>query len=65
PKTLMSTELLQNLLKIPLGCAVCFGSAEDPMTKGLNWGIATLLMIIVIVLSLIAYSLFKFAQRSR
>jgi len=31
-------------------CAVCFGAPEDPMTKGMQWGIASLLFILVPVL---------------
>ena len=31
-------------------CAVCFGAPDDPMTKGMQWGIATLLFILVPVL---------------
>ena len=31
-------------------CAVCFGAPDDPMTKGMQWGIATLLFVLVPVL---------------
>ncbi len=31
-------------------CAVCFGAPDDPMTKGMQWGIASLLFILVPVL---------------
>ena len=31
-------------------CAVCFGEPDSPMTKGLRWGIASLVLILVPVL---------------
>ena len=31
-------------------CAVCFGAPESPMTKGMQWGIASLILILVPVL---------------
>ena len=31
-------------------CAVCFGAPESPMTKGMQWGIASLVLILVPVL---------------
>ena len=31
-------------------CAVCFGAPDDPMTKGMQWGIASLIFILVPVL---------------
>ena len=32
-------------------CAVCFGAPDSPMTKGMQWGIASLFFILVPVLS--------------
>jgi len=31
-------------------CAVCFGTPDSPMTKGMRWGIASLIFILVPVL---------------
>ena len=31
-------------------CAVCFGAPDDPMTKGMQWGIATLIFFLIPVL---------------
>ena len=31
-------------------CAVCFGAPDSPMTKGMQWGIASLVLILVPVL---------------
>ena len=43
------------LLPSPLfACAACFGKSSDPLAHGMNWGIFTLLGIVVIMLSTIA-----------
>ncbi|HJN89063.1 MAG TPA: hypothetical protein QGG93_01925 [Verrucomicrobiota bacterium] len=31
-------------------CAVCFGAPDSPMTKGMQWGIASLFFVLVPVL---------------
>ncbi|MDP6083627.1 MAG: hypothetical protein QF663_09240 [Verrucomicrobiota bacterium] len=31
-------------------CAVCFGAPDSPMTKGMQWGIASLIFILIPVL---------------
>lgn len=35
-------------------CATCFGKSDSPMAQGMNWGIFTLLGVIVTVLAVIA-----------
>jgi heme/copper-type cytochrome/quinol oxidase subunit 2 len=35
-------------------CATCFGKSDAPMAQGMNWGIFTLLGVIVTVLATIA-----------
>ena len=35
-------------------CATCFGQSDSPMAQGMNWGIFTLLGVIVAVLGTIA-----------
>lgn len=37
-----------------LACATCFGKSDSPMAQGMNWGIFTLLGVIVTVLAAIA-----------
>jgi heme/copper-type cytochrome/quinol oxidase subunit 2 len=37
-----------------LACATCFGKSDAPMAQGMNWGIFTLLGVIVTVLATIA-----------
>ena len=43
-------------------CAVCFGAPESPMTKGMQWGIASLIFILVPVLGGVG-GLFVFLSR--
>tara|TARA_R100001443_G_scaffold39035_1_gene52473 strand:- start:7438 stop:7644 length:207 start_codon:yes stop_codon:yes gene_type:complete len=50
---------------ILLGCAVCFGAPDHPMTIGMQWGIVSLLLMLVLVLSwFIGLSLF-FNRRAK
>jgi hypothetical protein len=35
-------------------CAACYGKSNDPLAQGMNWGIFTLLGIVVLMLSSIA-----------
>lgn len=37
-----------------LACAVCYGRSDDPLAHGINWGIFTLLGVVVLMLSSIA-----------
>jgi hypothetical protein len=37
-----------------MACATCFGVSDSPMAKGMNWGIFSLLIVIVSVLASIA-----------
>jgi hypothetical protein len=34
-----------------LACAVCYGASDSPLAQGMNWGILTLLGVIVAVLA--------------
>ena len=31
-------------------CAACYGASDSPMAKGMNWGILSLLGVVVVVL---------------
>ena len=31
-------------------CAACYGASDSPMAKGMNWGILSLLAVVVMVL---------------
>jgi len=35
-------------------CAACYGASDSPMAKGMNWGILSLLGVVVMVLGGIA-----------
>jgi hypothetical protein len=45
-------------------CAACYGQSDDPMARGMNMGIFTLLIVVVGVLSGIAGVGIFFAVRS-
>lgn len=45
-------------------CAACYGQSDSPMAKGMNWGIASLLGVVVTVLGGIAASAVFLARRS-
>ncbi len=34
-----------------LACATCYGASDSPLAQGMNWGIATLLGVIGVVLA--------------
>jgi len=36
-----------------LACATCYGASDSPMAQGMNWGIFTLLGVILSVLTFI------------
>ena len=36
-----------------LACAACYGQSDSPLAKGMNWGIFTLLGVVVFVLGTI------------
>ena len=37
-----------------LACAACYGASDSPMAKGMNWGILSLLGVVVMVLGSVA-----------
>tara|TARA_Y100000589_G_C27082041_1_gene600068 strand:+ start:755 stop:973 length:219 start_codon:yes stop_codon:yes gene_type:complete len=46
-------------------CAVCFGAPDDPMTKGMQWGIATLIFFLLPVLGSVAGFFVFLSRRAR
>jgi len=45
-----------------LACAACYGQSDSPLAQGMNWGIFSLLGVVVCVLATIA-SFFVFLGR--
>ena len=45
-----------------LACATCYGKSDAPLAHGMNWGILTLLGVVVMMLSSIA-TFFVFLMR--
>ena len=54
-----------SFINILLPCAVCYGNPEDPMSKGMNMGVLTLMGFIVFILSIIAYSILSLFLKSK
>ena len=47
--------VVASILPPPLfACAACFGQSDSPLASGMNWGIFTLMGVIVTVLATIA-----------
>jgi hypothetical protein len=47
-----------------LACAACFGKSDSPMAQGMNWGIFSLLAVVVSVLAGIATFFIYLARKS-
>ena len=47
-----------------LACAACYGQSDSPMAQGMNWGIISLLAVVVSVLGSIAGFFIYLAKRS-
>ena len=45
-------------------CAACYGQSDSPMAHGLNWGIFSLLLVVVVMLSGITSFFVYLAKRS-
>ncbi|HWW03296.1 MAG TPA: hypothetical protein VNZ64_26575 [Candidatus Acidoferrum sp.] len=45
-------------------CAACYGQSDAPMARGMNWGILSLLGIIVLVLGCVAGFFVYLARRA-
>jgi uncharacterized membrane protein YidH (DUF202 family) len=61
------TILLLGLVAQPLplrACTACFGQSDSPMAEGMNWGILSLLVVVVGVLTGIASFFVFIAKRS-
>jgi len=47
-----------------LACAACYGQSDSPMASGMNWGILSLLGVILLVLGGVALSFISMARRA-
>jgi len=47
-----------------LACAACFGKSDSSLAKGMNWGIASLLVVVICVLGGIASFFIYIARKS-
>jgi hypothetical protein len=54
-KIIFTALVLAIFLPTPLfACAACYGKSDSPLASGMNWGIFTLLGVVVTVLASIA-----------
>src|SRR6185369_815903 len=65
-RTLFSekTQKRQLPMNVLIACAACFGQSDSPLAKGMNWGIMSLLVVVVMVLGSIALCSFVLARRA-
>lgn len=64
----MITALVLGAGAVPrtmLACAVCYGASDAPQTRGMNFGIFTMLGVTGVVLSSFGGMIFCFARRAR
>ena len=47
-----------------LACAACYGQSDSPMASGMNWGILSLLGVVVMVLGGVVFSFISLARRA-
>jgi len=47
-----------------LACATCFGASDSDLARGMNWGILSLLVVVVGVLSAVATFFVYVARRT-
>jgi len=45
-------------------CAACYGRADGPLAEGMNWGIMSLLVLVVLVLGTFASFFIYLARKS-
>ena len=45
-------------------CAACYGQSDSPLAKGMNWGILSLLAVVVFVLGSVAVFFVYLAKKS-
>jgi hypothetical protein len=45
-------------------CAACYGQSDSPLAEGINWGILTLLLVVVAVLGGFVAMFVYFARRA-
>jgi heme/copper-type cytochrome/quinol oxidase subunit 2 len=51
-------------MKLLLACAACYGQSDSAMAAGMNWGIFSLLGMVVVVLGGVAGFFIYLARRS-
>ena len=64
--TVITGLILSSLPTLAQACSVCFyGDADSPASKGLRWGILTLLAILLVIMAAFVYFLIQFKKRNK
>jgi heme/copper-type cytochrome/quinol oxidase subunit 2 len=64
--TATATVVLVGVLpRVALACAACYGAADAAQTRGMNFGIFTMLGVTGVVLGGVGGMIFCFARRAR
>lgn len=63
--TAAAVTLLMTGPRVVLACAVCYGAPEAAQTRGMNFGIITMLGVTGVVLGGFGGMIFCFARRAR
>lgn len=63
--TAMIVTLVMAVPRVLLACAVCYGAADAAPTRGMNFGIITMLGVTGVVLGGFGGMIFCFARRAR
>jgi hypothetical protein len=50
--------------QVLLACSACYGQSDSPLAKGMNWGIFSLLGVVVVVLASVATFFIFLAKKS-
>ena len=61
---LLSVAALALHANAALACAACYGKSDSPLAQGMNWGIFSLLGVVVTVLGAIATCALFLARRA-
>ena len=59
------TALVMAMPRALLACAVCYGASDAAQTRGMNFGIITMLGVTGVVLGGLGSMIFCFARRAR
>ncbi len=60
----LAAVMLVSVPQSALACATCYGASDSDLARGMNWGILSLLFVVIVVLSGIGSFFVYVAKRS-